>query len=191
VCLRATLDLPQQDAGGRRASNSNSSIDGSADGFSSHEDADESELLALLAAAQEQAGPATSADLAPAAPGSGKPGTVPVRFEVPEYTTHWGQVLKVVGSLEELGSWKVEKVGAVGWWAGWCCCRSEAAGPFGLRVLVRTRPLPGRVPPTRTTLPPTLRAMRVCARATPRRRPPCTGARGTPGCWTCSCPWAL
>lgn len=41
---------------------------------------------------------------------TGAPGTVPVQFIVPEYLTHWGQVLKVVGSLEELGSWKVEKV---------------------------------------------------------------------------------
>src|SRR5512147_707918 len=45
---------------------------------------------------------------------AGGPGRVPVQFVVPEYLTHWGQVLKVVGSLEELGSWKVEKVGAPG-----------------------------------------------------------------------------
>jgi hypothetical protein len=45
---------------------------------------------------------------------SGGPGTVPVQFIVPEYLTHWGQVLKVVGSLEELGSWKVEKVSRSG-----------------------------------------------------------------------------
>lgn len=35
---------------------------------------------------------------------------VNVQFVVPEYLTHWGQVLKVVGSMEELGNWKVEKV---------------------------------------------------------------------------------
>lgn len=47
----------------------------------------------------------------PAVPSSaGGQSTVPVQFVVPEYLTHWGQVLKVVGSLEELGSWKVEKV---------------------------------------------------------------------------------
>lgn len=47
----------------------------------------------------------------PAVPSSsGGPSTVPVQFVVPEYLTHWGQVLKVVGSLEELGNWKVEKV---------------------------------------------------------------------------------
>jgi len=47
----------------------------------------------------------------PAVPGSGGgPSKVPVQFVVPEYLTHWGQVLKVVGSLEELGNWKVEKV---------------------------------------------------------------------------------
>ncbi len=37
---------------------------------------------------------------------------MPVQFVVPEYLTHWGQVLKVVGSLDELGNWKVEQVGA-------------------------------------------------------------------------------
>lgn len=54
----------------------------------------------------------------PAVPSTG-PSTVPVQFVVPEYLTHWGQVLKVVGSLEELGNWKVEKVSRVGvcrWW---------------------------------------------------------------------------
>eukprot|EP00882_Tetradesmus_deserticola_P020001 GHRQ01021552.1.p2 GENE.GHRQ01021552.1~~GHRQ01021552.1.p2 ORF type:complete len:107 (+),score=9.43 GHRQ01021552.1:400-720(+) len=35
---------------------------------------------------------------------------VNVQFVVPEYLTHWGQVLKVVGSMDELGNWKVEKV---------------------------------------------------------------------------------
>jgi hypothetical protein len=49
----------------------------------------------------------------PAVP-STVPSTVPVQFVVPEYLTHWGQVLKVVGSLEELGNWKVEKVSRVG-----------------------------------------------------------------------------
>jgi hypothetical protein len=48
-------------------------------------------------------------DKLPAVPSAG-PSTVPVQFVVPEYLTHWGQVLKVVGSLEELGNWKVEKV---------------------------------------------------------------------------------
>lgn len=38
------------------------------------------------------------------------PAKVNVHFEVPEYVTSWGQVLKVVGSLEELGDWKVEQV---------------------------------------------------------------------------------
>lgn len=46
-----------------------------------------------------------------AAPGANAgPAKVNVHFEVPEYLTHWGQVLKVVGSLDELGNWKVEKV---------------------------------------------------------------------------------
>jgi hypothetical protein len=49
------------------------------------------------------------ADLA--APGTDAgPTKVNVQFVVPEYLTHWGQVLKVVGSMEELGNWKVEKV---------------------------------------------------------------------------------
>jgi hypothetical protein len=64
----------------------------------------------------------------PAVPSTaGGPSTVPVQFVVPEYLTHWGQVLKVVGSLEELGSWKVEKVSGLDtqkgftWLThGWC-----------------------------------------------------------------------
>jgi hypothetical protein len=49
------------------------------------------------------------ADLA--APGTDAgPTKVNVQFVVPEYLTHWGQVLKVVGSMDELGNWKVEKV---------------------------------------------------------------------------------
>jgi hypothetical protein len=39
---------------------------------------------------------------------------VQVQFVVPEYVTHWGQKLKLVGSVEELGSWKPEKVGGQG-----------------------------------------------------------------------------
>lgn len=59
--------------------------------------------------------PAPDQQNLPAVPsGAGGPGKVPVQFVVPEYLTHWGQVLKVVGSLEELGSWTVEKVGAQG-----------------------------------------------------------------------------
>ena len=48
----------------------------------------------------------------PPAQPDGGPTKVPVQFVVPEYLTHWGQVLKVVGSLDELGNWKVEQVGA-------------------------------------------------------------------------------
>lgn len=35
---------------------------------------------------------------------------VHVQFMVPEYVTHWGQGLKVVGSVDELGSWTPSKV---------------------------------------------------------------------------------
>ncbi|WIA38322.1 hypothetical protein OEZ86_001659 [Tetradesmus obliquus] len=73
---------------------------------------------------QQPAAPAGDASLVPqgsngsdiTAPGSDAGSTrVNVQFVVPEYLTHWGQVLKVVGSMEELGNWKVEKAPAMEW----------------------------------------------------------------------------
>jgi len=59
------------------------------------------------------------------------PDTVQVTFTVPQYVGHYGQILKVVGALEELGAWAPEKVRSVqrvgdlgASEPGWCasCC---------------------------------------------------------------------
>lgn len=64
----------------------------------------------LPALTPQQQNGSSNLPAAPTGAGGSGPGKVPVQFVVPEYLTHWGQVLKVVGSLEELGSWRVEKV---------------------------------------------------------------------------------
>jgi hypothetical protein len=71
----------------------------------------------LVSCKQQPAAPAGDASLVPqnetdlaAAGTDAGPSKVNVQFVVPEYLTHWGQVLKVVGSQDELGNWKVEKV---------------------------------------------------------------------------------
>ncbi|KAI8466258.1 MAG: hypothetical protein J3K34DRAFT_395696 [Monoraphidium minutum] len=43
------------------------------------------------------------------------PEHVDVQFVVPQYYTSYGQVLKVVGALEELGSWSPDKAPAMTW----------------------------------------------------------------------------
>ncbi len=60
--------------------------------------------------------PLSSADLVPSSSSSLEvaPDRVQVTFVVPEYVTSYGQVLKVVGALEELGAWSPDKVGALG-----------------------------------------------------------------------------
>lgn len=46
------------------------------------------------------------------------PEKVHVQFSVPQYCTSFGQVLKVVGALEELGAWVPEKAPAMRWHEG-------------------------------------------------------------------------
>eukprot|EP00878_Enallax_costatus_P016089 GHUV01016870.1.p1 GENE.GHUV01016870.1~~GHUV01016870.1.p1 ORF type:complete len:249 (+),score=39.42 GHUV01016870.1:106-852(+) len=64
---------------------------------------------------------------------------VNVHFEVPEYLTHWGQVLKVVGSLDELGNWKVEKAPAMEWHEGhsWTLDVQLPVGAVNFKVVMQ------------------------------------------------------
>eukprot|EP00775_Hariotina_reticulata_P004065 gene4065-4312_t len=67
------------------------------------------------------------------------PGKVNVQFVVPEYFTNWGQVLKVVGSLEELGNWKVEKAPQMTWHDGhtWTLDVQLPVGAINFKVVMQ------------------------------------------------------
>ncbi|KAI8466469.1 MAG: hypothetical protein J3K34DRAFT_524553 [Monoraphidium minutum] len=86
--------------------------------------------------ARAQAGVLPRADPASAPPAAAE--RVHVQFVVPHYQTSFGQVLKVVGALEELGAWSADEAPTMSWCEGhlWVLSITLPAGSLAFKVVM-------------------------------------------------------